>query len=198
MKYSGQKDYTLEIGTLTRTLPIVEIEKGKLWIASFVMLGDTELNSYCAKMLAPRVNEEFDYLLVPEAKAIPLAQCICQSFSNPRDYVVLRKSKKSYMLEPRVTEVKSITTPLPQIMVLDGRDAVKITNKKVMLLDDVVSTGGTYSAMARLAKAEKAEITGACAVLKEGNFDISKIEKEIGVKIFHLQTLPIFTNENPD
>lgn len=79
IKYNGQKEYLLNIAGLTRKLPIIEVEKAKTWIASFVMLGDPELTLNCAKKLLNKIKEiNFDYIIIPEAKAIPLAETICQ------------------------------------------------------------------------------------------------------------------------
>jgi len=109
------------------------------------------------------------------------------------DYVVLRKSVKSYMKNPLKREVDSITTKGKQVMVLDGIDADKIKNKRVYLLDDVVSTGSSYDAMVDLVKMAGARIDFACAVLREGDFDISGIEKKLCLKIEFLGKLPVFS-----
>jgi len=124
MQYTCQKEYLLYVAGLERTLPIIRIEDN-LWIASFVMLGDTQLNNHCAGELVRRLGEEgYDtdvrYLITPEAKSIPLAQVMSDLFVV--DYVVLRKGVKSYMEKPLTTEVKSITTAEVQKLVMDGRD----------------------------------------------------------------------------
>ena len=93
MEYQGQKEYELEVAGLTRKLPLIKINPN-LWIASFVMLGDTELNNKCAEELIKKFpSKYFDYLVVPEAKSLPLAQAICSLLSEegyPKDYIVLR------------------------------------------------------------------------------------------------------------
>ena len=199
MKYKHQKEYAINIAGLKRRLPIVEIEKDKLWIASFVMLGDTELNYNCAKELIKKFpDSNFDYLIVPEAKAIPLAQLICQLLGEDspkhefKDYIVLRKSVKAYMDSPLITKVKSITTDKEQTMVINGRDAVRISGKSVCTIDDVVSTGESYRAMINLVRNSGADISFAAAVLREGEFDISDIELDIGRKLIFLGNIPIF------
>ena len=194
MEYRTQKEYVLNIAGLIRKLPVIKITD-RLEIASFVMLGDTELNYCCAKELVKKFpNEDFDYIVVPEAKAIPLTQSICQLLSKDKfkDYIVLRKSVKSYMESPEVTEVNSITTSGIQNLVIDGRDARKISGKMVYLIDDVISTGGSYRAMVNLVKKTGANIKFAGVVLKEGDFDITDVEDRAGVKISFLERLPVF------
>lgn len=190
MKYQNQKEYSLHVVGLTRKLPIIEIEKNKLWIASFVMLGDTELNYRCAKQLSTRIASDIDYLVVPEAKAIPLTQSIGQILN--KDYIVLRKGIKSYMKDCTEVKVKSITTSNNQLMVLNGSDAEKIKGKLVCIIDDVVSTGESFRSMLDLMSKAGAKIGFAATVLREGKFDISDIEKRIGMNIFYLSELPIF------
>jgi len=202
MKYQGQTHYDLEIAGLKRKLPIIEIKPGELWIASFVMLsgeGVTELNNKCAEELIKRFpSKDFDYLVVPEAKALPLAQSICQLLTEqgyPTDYIVLRKGKKSYMQQPEVVQVKSITTAGNQELVINGIDADKIRGKNVYLIDDVISTGGSYRSMVKLVQQVGANIKFAGAVLREGDFDLSDIERRIQKEIVYLKNLPVFTKD---
>jgi len=193
MKYNNEKTYNLKLAGLTREIPIVKIGEN-LWIASFVMLGDTELNYRCAREIVRRFPEDFDYVITPEAKAIPLAQSICQLCEMDgkfKDYLVLRKSVKGYMKNPIIVEVKSITTTSKQIMVLEERAVEKIKGKRVCLIDDVISTGGSYRAMIELVKKAGADIVFAGAVLREGDFDISDIENSVG-RISYLENLPVF------
>ena len=153
MQYQGQKEYQLEVAGLKRKLPIININPN-LSIASFVMLGDTELNNKCAQELIKKFpSKYFDYLVIPEAKSIPLAQAICTLLLEegyPKDYIVLRKGIKSYMENPGIVETKSITTAEDQKIVINGVDADKIKGKTVYLLDDVISTGGSYRSMINL------------------------------------------------
>ena len=203
MRYKGQTHYEIKVAGLKRILPIIEINPGKLWIASFVMLGAkgaTELNNECARALIERFpSKDFDYLVVPEAKALPLAQSICQLLTeqgHPKDYIVLRKGIKSYMRNPQEVEVQSITTHGMQKMVIDGADADRIKGADVYLVDDVISTGGSYRSMIDLVQKVGANIKFAGAVLREGDFDLSDIEKRIQREIVYLENLPVFINED--
>lgn len=197
MEYLWQKEYELEVAGLTRKLPIININPN-LWIASFVILGDTELNNKCAEELIKKFpSKYFDYLIVPEAKSLPLAQAICSLLLEegyPKDYIVLRKGVKSYMENPETVEVKSITTAEDQKIVINGIDADKIRGKTVYLIDDVISTGGSYRSMVNLIKKVGANIGFAGVILREGNFDISDIENQTG-KIVYLENLPVFTKD---
>jgi len=188
------EQYKLKIAGLERILPIIKIED-KLSIASFVMLGDTELNYKCSKEIIKLFpNNNFDYIVIPESKAIPLAQSICQELSQEhyKEYIVLRKSVKGYMDSPLITKVKSITTSNPQELVMNGTDREKINGKNIFLLDDVISTGESFRAMINLVRKADANICFAGAVLKEGDFDISDIENDLGLKIKYLETIPLF------
>jgi len=195
--------YNLKLLGLERRLPIVELPEKKLWIASFMVTGDTELTHKCSDAFIRRFpNKNFDYVSVPEAKGIPLVETTCQKLSYYRygilpmfkDYIVLRKEEKSYMENPLTTEISSITTKGLQKLVLNGLDADKIKGKKVYLIDDVVSTGNSLTGAVNLLKSAGADIRFVGAVLREGNFDISNIEREVGSKIHFLaeERLPVF------
>ena len=177
------ESYTLEVAGLTRALPLVEIKKG-LKIASFVMLGDTKLIEHCASALYTQLQScAFDYIVCPEAKAIPLAHSL--SVRKGVDYIVLRKSVKAYMESPVAVKVNSITTTKTQDLVLNGPDADKIYGKKVCVLDDVISTGSSLTAAKKLLKKVKSEISCMCAVLlEEGGYK--------GTDLIYLEKLPVF------
>lgn len=183
--YTGQTYYDIDLAGRTERLIIAPVHP-TLHIASFVLLGDTELTNYCAKVLAEKIKDvEYDYIVVPEAKVLPLAQSVCTQLGE-KDFVVFRKGKKAYMLDAIETEVKSITTAAVQKMVVDIRDAEKIRGKKVLLMDDVVSTGGTFKAMeVLLEKIGDIEVAGYAAVLREGT-DFPND------KLYYLNELPIF------
>ena len=144
--------YPLTIGgKISRDLPIVTFPSGKR-IASFVMLGDTELNEVCAELLHEAIQRElkkrdqsFDLIVGTEAKSIALLQALALRMGQKR-YVVLRKSAKEYMQSPLSVRYTSITTSGEQRLVLDGPDVERIRGKNVLLVDDVVSTGGTLIA----------------------------------------------------
>lgn len=177
------KTFDLTIAGLKRSLPIVRLSEN-LAIASFVLLGDTELAVLGAEALADKINTEFDYFLTAEAKGIPLVQCIAQEFNHPKFYVA-RKSVKAYMDKPLITEVLSITTQASQQLVLDGKDAAELKGKKVILIDDVISTGDSLAALKQLAEEAGAIVVDQLALLAEG--DAAK-----RTDIQFLEELPLF------
>ena len=182
--YTGQTHYDIDLAGRVEKLQIAQVTP-TLHIASFVLLGDTELTNYCSKVLAERIKDvDVDYIVCPEAKVLPLAQSIC-TYLGEREFVVFRKGVKAYMLNAIETQVKSITTNEIQKMVVDGRDADKIRGKKVLLLDDVVSTGGTFHAMEALLSQLDSQIVGYAAVLKEGADFVSD-------KLHYIRDLPLF------
>lgn len=177
------KTFDLTIAGLKRSLPIVRLSEN-LAIASFVLLGDTELAVLGAEALADKINTEFDYFLTAEAKGIPLVQCIAQEFNHPKFYVA-RKAVKAYMDNPLITEVLSITTQASQQLVLDGKDAAELKGKKVILIDDVISTGDSLAALKQLAEEAGAIVVDQLALLAEG--DAAK-----RTDIQFLEELPLF------
>lgn len=178
------KTYDLSIVGLTRQLPIVRLSDN-LSIASFVLLGDTQLAHLGAKALAELIKEPFDYFLTAEAKGIPLVQCIAQEFNHAKFYVA-RKSVKAYMEKPLTTEVFSITTQKTQTLVLDGRDVAELTGKRVILIDDVISTGDSLAALKKLAEEAGAVVVDQVALLAEG-----AAGERTDIKF--LEVLPLFT-----
>ncbi len=183
IKYTGQTHYDLEISGFHRKLPIVQINDN-LWIASFVMLGDVNLINFCAGALATKLAKlEFDYLVGPEAKVIPLLQAL-GTFLGLSRYIICRKNVKAYMENPVTLEVESITTKGKQNLVLNGMDVELIKGKKVVLIDDVVSTGGTFETLEELIDKTDAEVVGRAAVLKEGD--------SYNKDLIYLQDLPVF------
>ncbi|MEG2259256.1 MAG: phosphoribosyltransferase family protein [Oscillospiraceae bacterium] len=166
--YSGQTEYTIDIEGYKKVLPLVQLNRD-LHIASFVMLGDVGCTNHCALRLARLLRDvEFDYMVCPEAKVLPLAQALCTELGRA-EFIVFRKSAKSYMREPLEAHVKSITTHSEQLLVIDGDEADKIRGKRILLIDDVVSTGGTFKAMQQLLNRVDAKIIGYAAALREGD-----------------------------
>ena len=185
--FNGQTHYDIDIAGYKMALPVVQVAP-TLSIGSFVMLGEVELTEHCAQKLAERMKGmEYDYIVCPEAKILPLAQVLCSKL-GVANYVVMRKSAKGYMQNPVVTEVKSITTDAVQTLVIDGKDADRIRGKRVFLLDDVVSTGGTFDAMEVLLSRLDTTITGYGAVLKEG-------DSFTRGPLVYLQDLPLFIHQ---
>jgi len=179
--------YTLNIAGLKRRLPKIKISD-KLTIASFVMLGDTELIERAAKAIFehpgfPRYN--IDVLVCPEAKAIPLTHSIAKLMQV--NYIVARKSIKSYMSNPVIENVKSITTKGEQLLVLDGPDVESIKGRNVCIVDDVVSTGGSIKSLEKLLSRVGCKVICKAAVLLEE----AGYESE---DLVYLERLPIFTS----
>ena len=191
MKYAGQVDYEIEVAGIRRRLPIVKITDS-LWIAAFVLWGDVELTNACAREIAARLEPmQFDYVVSLEAKALPLIHMVATYLSDPLTgrffpYVVTRKSVKGYMKNPLVVEVKSITTPTVQSLVLDGVEASRLRGRRVAVVDDVVSTGGSLRAVEELLDRVDAQIVArATVLLEEGGYQ--------NPGLISLGTLPIFT-----
>lgn len=174
--------YTLEVAGLTRQLPIMKISES-LAIASFVILGDCEIVTESAKLLSEKLPE-VDYFVTAEAKGIPLAHELSRLRSLPH-YIVARKSIKPYMQTPLTDVVVSITTQKEQLLCLDEKDALLLKGKKVAIIDDVISTGESLSAIERLVSKTGAEIVARAAILAEG--DAAKRED-----ILFLEPLPLF------
>ena len=157
--------YELNVAGVTRQLPIIPISPG-LAIASFVILGDCELVTAAAPLLAQKLPK-VDYLVTAEAKGIPLVHEVSRLLGLPY-YIVARKSVKPYMAEPLVDEVVSITTQKAQTLCLDGKDALAVKGRRVAIVDDVISTGESLSAIERLLEKAGAEIVAKAAILAEG------------------------------
>jgi adenine phosphoribosyltransferase len=167
MRYNGRL-HTVEIGGVTRQLPLFKVAPN-VTIAIFNMLGDTEVVESAARALSKQVPQEAEVLLVPEVKAIPLGHALSVHSGLPS--VVARKIRKPYMENCLKTEVISITTGEPQILYLDGKDRALMKGKKVVLVDDVVSTGSTLEGLRGLVQQAEATVVGEMAVFTEGSED---------------------------
>jgi len=178
------KTYTLEICGLKRELPIIPISD-ELSIASFVILGDTELVCRVAPELVKRLPE-VDKLVSAEAKGIPLIHEVSRIMGM--NYIVARKSVKAYMENPVIVEVESITTHGKQTLCLNGIDAEKIKGKRVAIIDDVISTGASVAAVEKLVKKAGGRIVAKAAILAEGD----AVNRD---DIIYLGTLPLFDRE---
>ena len=175
--------YEIDIAGLTRELPLCPLND-ELSIGAFVMFGDVELTVHCAAELL-KIAPEYDYIIAPEAKAIPLAYEMARQSGENR-YFVARKKAKAYMQGVFSVEVQSITTAGTQTLVIDAEDAAAIKGKRVIIVDDVISTGESLRAMEVLCEKAGAEVVGKMAVLAEG--DAAKRED-----IIVLAPLPLFT-----
>jgi adenine phosphoribosyltransferase len=173
--------YTLEICGLQRKLPLVKISP-ELEIASFVILGDTELVCRVAPEIVKKLPP-IDVIITAEAKGIPLAFEISRLLGM--NYLIARKSVKPYMEDPLVDSVVSITTQKEQMLCLDGHDARAIKGKRVAIVDDVISTGESITAVERLIEKAEGIVVAKAAILAEG--DASKMQD-----IIYLKELPLF------
>lgn len=174
--------YSLKVAGVKRKLPIIQISDN-LSIASFVILGDTEIVCAAAEEIVKKLPE-VDVLVTAEAKGIPLTFEISRLLKMKK-YIVARKSVKPYMDSPIIDEVVSITTQKKQLLVLDEQDALEIRGKRVALIDDVISTGESLSAIERLVEAAGGNIVAKAAILAEG--DAANRDD-----IIFLETLPLF------
>lgn len=157
--------YTMKIAGLQRSLRMCPINE-KLDIAAFIMFSDVEITVESAKALLEK-TPEFDVILTAECKGIPLAYEMARQSGKP--YVVARKSVKLYMQDVVSVAVKSITTAQEQTLHLDGIKAGLLSGKRVLIVDDVISTGESLMALEKLTAAAGGEVAGRAAVLAEGD-----------------------------
>ena len=181
---SQYETYSIEIAGLKRELRLFEIKPG-LRIAILNILGDTELVQACAKELAQKLkNTEYDLLVTAEAKSIHLAYAL--SVETRKPYVVLRKTYKPYMGDALKAETLSITTGQPQTLILDEKDIELMTGRKVVIVDDVISTGSTLQGMRMVLEKAGASVVREAAILTEG-------DRAQWMHIISLGHLPLFT-----
>ena len=158
--------YEMDIAGLKRDLPLCKVADD-LYIGAFVMFGDVELTVHCAAQLL-KLAPEYDYIIAPEAKAIPLLYEMARQ-SGADKYFIARKGAKAYMSGVFEVEVKSITTMSIQKLVIDTADAEMIKGKRMLIIDDVISTGESLRAMEELVNRAGGIIAGKMAVLAEGD-----------------------------
>ncbi len=173
--------YTLKIAGLERKLKMFSVSDS-LDIAAFILFGDVELTEACAKALLEKCPD-FDYIITPEAKSIPLAYEM--SRISGKKYIVARKGVKVYMDNPVEYTVRSITTQKVQTLYLGHEDGDDLKDKKVLIVDDVISTGESLSAVQGLVKAFGGNIVASCAPLAEGD----AADRD---DIIYLEKLPLF------
>ncbi|MCQ2483834.1 MAG: adenine phosphoribosyltransferase [Clostridia bacterium] len=160
------KFYKMTIAGLERELPICKLND-ELSIAGFIMFGDVELTEACAKELLAKIPGDFDYIVTPEAKSIPLAYEM--SRQSGKKYIVVRKKPKVYMQNPVSITVRSITTQSEQMLYLDGAEGELMRGKKIIIVDDVISTGESLSAVEQLVEKFDVITVAKTAVLAEGD-----------------------------
>ena len=174
--------YKLKVAGLERDLPICPVNE-HLDIAAFVIFGDVELTVACAKALIEKMPEH-DIVITAESKGIPLIHEIARQTGENR-YVLARKAPKLYMKDIFTVEVDSITTVNKQILCIDGEDVELMRGKRVVIVDDVISTGESLKALETLVEKAGGEIVAKMAILAEGD----AIERE---DIITLAPLPLF------
>ena len=177
--------YPMTIAGVKRELPLCPVSD-ELYIGAFVIFGDVELTVACAKALL-EVAPEYDYLITAESKGIPLGYEMARQHGDAK-WLLARKGEKVYMQNTFSVEVKSITTNHVQKLYLDGNDAVLMKGKRILIVDDVISTGESLKALEALVEKAGGEICGKMAILAEGD----AIDRE---DLIYLEPLPLF---NPD
>ena len=175
--------YEMKIAGLTRHLPLCRITDN-LYIGAFVMLGDQEICVAGAAELLKRVPGEYDYLLTAETKGIPLVHEMARQ-TGAKTYFIARKEVKTYMPDAVGVEVNSITTQHRQQLFLSGEDAAMIRGKRILLVDDVISTGESMRALETLVTKVGGVVAGRMAILAEG-------DAQTRSDIVYLEKLPVF------
>jgi len=174
--------HPMTIAGLERKLPICRVTDD-LYIGAFVIFGDCELTTASAKALLEKAPA-YDYIITAESKGIPLAQEMAR-LNGDAKWMLARKGVKLYMQDVVCVEVKSITTSAVQKLYLDGNDAAMMRGKRMLIVDDVISTGESLHALEELVKTAGGEIVGKMAILAEG-------DAQERSDIIYLEKLPLF------
>lgn len=174
--------YKLAVAGVERDLTICRVTDD-LYIAGFILTGDAPLSEACAKALL-EVAPEYDYILTAEAKGIPLAHEMARQHGDAK-YIVARKRAKAYMSGVFEVDVRSITTAAEQKLYLDIAEAEMMKGKRILIVDDVISTGESLAALEKLVEKAGANIVAKMTVLAEG----AASERE---DIIYLEKLPLF------
>ena len=177
--------YTIDIKGMKRDLPLCKVNDN-LYIGAFVMFGDVEITKHAAKELL-KIAPEYDIMITAETKGLPLLYEMARQ-SNASNYILARKGSKLYMKDVLTVEVDSITTDHKQILCISGDDVNAMKGKRVLIVDDVISTGESIKALSTLVQKAGGNIVGKMAVLAEGDATERK-------DILYLSKLPLF---NPD
>ena len=177
--------YHMTIAGCERDLPICPLND-KLSIAAFVIFGDCELTQACATELLKRAPE-YDYMITAESKGIPLVYEMARQ-AGDKKWLLARKGTKIYMRDVISVDVRSITTDHVQTLYLDGEDAALMRGKRILIVDDVISTGGSLHALETLVGYSKGTVVGRAAVLAEG-------DAAQRTDIIFLEELPLFFHD---
>ena len=173
----------MTIAGLERDLPICRLTDD-LYIAGFVIFGDQELTCACATEMLKRIPCEYDYMITAEAKGIPLIHEMARQ-SGAKKYFLARKAPKLYMTGVFEVSVRSITTAKEQKLYLDVADAEMMKGKRILIVDDVISTGESLRAVEALVRKAGGEIVGRMAILAEGDAQQRR-------DLVYLEKLPLF------
>ncbi len=180
--------YRMTIAGCERDLPLCDLND-KLKIGAFVIFGDCELTEACAAALLKKAPE-FDYIITAESKGIPLAYEMARQI-KAKKWLLARKGVKLYMKDVIGVEVRSITTDHIQKLYIDGADAELMKGKRILIVDDVISTGESLAALEKLVEKAGGNIVGRMAILAEGDAQ----DRE---DLIYLEKLPLFDAEgNP-
>ena len=174
--------HPMTIAGLKRELPICRVTD-ELYIGAFVIFGDVELTVACAKALLEKAPE-YDYIITAESKGIPLAYEMARQAGDEK-WLLARKGAKLYMQNVFSVEVKSITTDHVQKLYLDGADAALMQGKRILIVDDVISTGESLRALEALVEKAGGQIVGRMAILAEGDAQSRE-------DLIYLEKLPVF------
>lgn len=177
--------YEMKVAGLTRQLPLCKVSD-ELYIGAFVIFGDVELTVNSARELL-KVAPEHDIMITAESKGIPLVYEMARQ-AGENKYLIARKAPKLYMKNVVSTEVTSITTAKKQMLYIDSEDVALMKGKRVLIIDDVISTGESLRAVEKLVKQSGGVVAGRMAILAEGD---AKYRDDIQ----YLEYLPLF---NPD
>ena len=179
------KYYEMHVAGLTRYLPICRVTDD-LYIGGFVILGDQQLTVNCAAELLKRAPE-YDLLITAEAKGIPLAHEMARQRGDEK-YIIARKATKLYMADVFGVEVRSITTDRVQHLYIDGEDAELMKGRRILIVDDVISTGESLKAVETLVEKAGGNIVGRMAILAEG-------DAQDRDDLIYLEKLPLFNKD---
>lgn len=177
-----QKYYHMTIAGCERDLPLCRLNENMM-IAGFVIFGDPELTTACAKELLARAPE-YDYMITAESKGIPLVHEMARLAGNQK-YFLARKAPKLYMTGVMEVNVRSITTAKEQKLYMDVADARMMQGKRILIVDDVISTGESLHALEQLVEQAGGEICGRMAILAEGS-------AQDRPDLIYLEKLPLF------
>lgn len=178
----AQQYYHMTIAGCERDLPICPLNES-LQIAGFVIFGDPELTTACAKALLEKAPD-YDYLITAEAKGIPLVHEMARLAGNQK-YFLARKAPKLYMTGVMDVKVRSITTAKEQHLYLDVADAALMKGKRILVVDDVISTGESLRALEQLVEEAGGIVCGRMAILAEG-------DAQERPDLIYLEKLPLF------